>query len=174
MTITRRIIARSPGFPSSILRFGVFVPTIIVGAQSLDHYKLLRHHSELEHAPYNPHTINAQYAAAVAVRLASSYALLSLLETQSSPNLYRAFSVFYGASYHSYRRFTCHRVQSSRSVALTLGSRLFLSSPAFFRGLTCRTRKRPAGRQSLGRFLPGPRVSFKRSPIFLVVRTRQR
>lgn len=66
---------KGTGAPSSILRIGGFVPTIMAGARTLNHYNLLRHHPELEHAPYNPHTISAQYAAAVAVRILSSHAL---------------------------------------------------------------------------------------------------
>lgn len=68
MASTKGTSTQGTGVPSSILRLGGFVPTIMTGVRNLAHYKLLRDHVELQQAPYNQHTINAQYAPAVAVR----------------------------------------------------------------------------------------------------------
>ena len=74
MTISRATgTTKGTGIFSAILRAGAFIPTIIAGARCLEHYKLLRNHPELEHSPYNTHTISAQYTVAVAVRVLSRF-----------------------------------------------------------------------------------------------------
>ncbi|KAK2768345.1 hypothetical protein FQN54_000199 [Arachnomyces sp. PD_36] len=67
-TRTRTEPVRGTGLPAAILRFGGFIPTLMTGIRNLNHYRLLRHHLELGDAPYNQHSISAQYAAAITVR----------------------------------------------------------------------------------------------------------